>query len=121
MLKLLKKFTKTEWLLACVAFVFIVLQVWMDLTIPDYMSEITTLVQTEGSAMGDILTAEGKCWLCPGKLCRFRGNGNLRGQDCLKLFLKPQRPAVSPGTILYYGRDRQVLYSKSDYPVPPMM
>lgn len=64
MLKLLKKFTKTEWLLACVAFVFIVLQVWMDLTIPDYMSEITTLVQTEGSAMGDILTAGGKMLGC---------------------------------------------------------
>ena len=64
MLKLLKKFTKTEWLLTCVAFVFIVLQVWMDLTIPDYMSEITTLVQTEGSAMGDILTAGGKMLGC---------------------------------------------------------
>ncbi len=64
MLKLLKKFRKTEWLLTCVAFVFIVLQVWMDLTIPDYMSEITTLVQTEGSAMGDILTAGGKMLGC---------------------------------------------------------
>ena len=64
MLKLLKKSRKTEWLLTCVAFVFIVLQVWMDLTIPDYMSEITTLVQTEGSAMGDILTAGGKMLGC---------------------------------------------------------
>lgn len=64
MLKLLKKFRKTEWLLTCVAFVFIVLQAWMDLTIPDYMSEITTLVQTEGSAMGDILTAGGKMLGC---------------------------------------------------------
>lgn len=64
MLKLLKKFRKTEWLLACAAFVFIVLQVWMDLTIPDYMSEITTLVQTEGSAMRDILTAGGKMLGC---------------------------------------------------------
>ena len=60
MLKLLKQFTKKEWLLSCAALIFIILQVWMDLTLPDYMSEITTLVQTEGSAMADILTAGGK-------------------------------------------------------------
>jgi ATP-binding cassette subfamily B multidrug efflux pump len=64
MLKLLRKFTKTEWLLSCAALVFIVLQVWMDLTLPDYMSEITTLVQTEGSAMQDILIAGGKMLGC---------------------------------------------------------
>ena len=64
MLKLLKKFTKTEWLLSCAALAFIILQVWMDLTLPDYMSEITTLVQTEGSAMGEILAAGGKMLGC---------------------------------------------------------
>lgn len=64
MLKLLKKFTKTEWLLSCAALAFIFLQVWMDLTLPDYMSEITTLVQTEGSAMADILAAGGKMLGC---------------------------------------------------------
>lgn len=65
MLKLLKKFTKTEWLLSCAALAFIILQVWMDLTLPDYMSEITTLVQTEGSAMGEILAAGERCWAAP--------------------------------------------------------
>ena len=64
MLKLLKKFTKTEWLLSCAALAFIILQVWMDLTLPDYMSEITTLVQTEGSAIGEILAAGGKMLGC---------------------------------------------------------
>ena len=64
MLKLLKKFTKTEWLLSCAALAFIILQVWMDLTLPDYMSEITTLVQTEGSAMGEVLAAGGKMLGC---------------------------------------------------------
>ena len=43
---------------------FIVGQVWLDLTMPDYMSEITTLVQTEGSAMADIWLAGGKMLLC---------------------------------------------------------
>ena len=64
MLKLLKKFTKTEWTLSFAALLFIILQVWMDLTIPDYMSEITTLVQTEGSAMSEILAAGGKMLGC---------------------------------------------------------
>lgn len=64
MLKLLKKFTKTEWALTGLAFGLILVQVWMNLTMPDYMSEITMLVQTEGSAMGDILAAGGKMLLC---------------------------------------------------------
>lgn len=49
MLKLFKNFQKQEWLLAVVSIALIVTQVWLDLTMPDYMYEITTLVQTEGS------------------------------------------------------------------------
>lgn len=64
MLKLLKRFTKTEWTLAVIALVLIFVQVWFNLTMPDYMSEITTLVQTEGSAMSAILAAGGKMLLC---------------------------------------------------------
>lgn len=64
MLKLLKNFTKREWLFAFGALVFIVLQVWLELTMPDYMSEITVLVQTEGSTMGEILAAGGKMLAC---------------------------------------------------------
>ncbi len=63
MLKILKKFTGKEWELACFVFVFILFQVWCNLTMPDYMSEITMLVQTEGSAMSEILTAGGKMLL----------------------------------------------------------
>ena len=36
--------------------IFVVAQVWLDLKMPDYMSEITRLVQTPGSEMEDILT-----------------------------------------------------------------
>ena len=39
-------------------------QVGLDLTLPDYMSEITTLVQTEGSLMSDVFVAGGKMLLC---------------------------------------------------------
>lgn len=64
MLRLLKRLTKWEWVLAAAAFVLILIQVGFNLTMPDYMSEITTLVQTEGSAMSAILTAGGKMLLC---------------------------------------------------------
>ena len=55
MLKLLKDFSKKDWLTILVGIVFIVAQVWLDLKLPDYMSRITVLVQTEGSAMSDIV------------------------------------------------------------------
>ena len=64
MLKLLKKLTLKDWILAAAAFVFIIVQVWLSLTMPDYMSEITRLVQTQGSSMNDILIAGGKMLLC---------------------------------------------------------
>lgn len=43
---------------------FIVGQVQLDLKLPEYMSEITTLVQTEGNEMSDVLSAGGKMLLC---------------------------------------------------------
>ena len=64
MVKLLKKLTWKDFLLAAVAFVFIIVQVWLSLTMPDYMSEITKLVQTKGSKMNDILIAGGKMLAC---------------------------------------------------------
>ena len=64
MLKLFKNFTKKDCLLILISLVLIVFQVWLDLKIPDYMSEITKLVQTEGSQMSDILYQGGFMLLC---------------------------------------------------------
>ena len=64
MFKLLKQMRKKDWLLVLVCIAFIVFQVWLDLKLPDYMSEITTLVQTEGSKMADILLNGGYMLLC---------------------------------------------------------
>ena len=55
MIKLLKNFTIKEWILTLFILVLVVFQVWLDLKLPDYMSEITQLVQTEGSQMSEIL------------------------------------------------------------------
>ena len=64
MFKLLKKLIKKDFLLILVCAGLIVFQVWLDLKLPDYMSEITQLVQTEGNTMAEILTAGGKMLLC---------------------------------------------------------
>lgn len=64
MLKLFKNLKKEENLLALLSIVFIVLQVWLDLTMPEYMADITRLVQTDGSTISAILSAGGKMLLC---------------------------------------------------------
>ena len=70
MIKILKYLKPKEWLMALLSLGFIVVQVWLDLKSPDYMAEITTLVQTPGSAMGDIWVAGGMMLLCTlGSLC----------------------------------------------------
>ncbi len=64
MIALLKNLRVREWLLVVASIVFIVIQVQLDLKLPDYMSEITTLVQTEGNEMSQVLAAGGKMLLC---------------------------------------------------------
>lgn len=64
MLRILKHLRWKEWLLVAACVVLIVGQVQLDLALPDYMSEITRLVQTEGSQMSAILFAGGKMLLC---------------------------------------------------------
>ena len=64
MIKLFKNLRKQDFGLIVLAIGFIVTQVWLDLTMPDYMADITRLVQTEGSTMSEILTAGGKMMLC---------------------------------------------------------
>ncbi len=64
MFKLFKNLSKKDYLLALVSFALIASQVWLELKMPDYMSEITKLVQTEGSQMRDILMNGGYMLLC---------------------------------------------------------
>ena len=55
MFRLLKNLNRKDWLLALCCLILVVSQVYFELRMPDYMSQITRLVQTEGSAMKDIL------------------------------------------------------------------
>ena len=64
MIKLLKFFDKKDWIRIIICILFVVSGVWLDLKMPDYMSEITRLVQTDGSKMKDILINGGYMLLC---------------------------------------------------------
>ncbi len=64
MLKILKYLKKREVIYIAVSVIFIVMQVWLDLKMPDYMAEITMLVQTPGSPMNEIITAGFKMLAC---------------------------------------------------------
>ncbi len=64
MIKLLKNFTKKEWGLVLTSFILILAQVWLELKMPDFMSEITKLVQTEGSEMQEIIKNGALMLLC---------------------------------------------------------
>lgn len=64
MLRLLRCFKLKEWAQVILCVLFIVLQVYFDLKLPDFMTDITMLVQTEGSEMADIWLAGGKMLAC---------------------------------------------------------
>ncbi len=64
MFKLFKNLKAREWVLMLISFGLILFQVYLDLKMPDYMSEITKLVQSDGSKMADILTNGGYMLLC---------------------------------------------------------
>ena len=64
MFKLFKNFGKKDIAVMLICIILIVLQVWLELKMPDYMSEITVLVQTEGSQMSDILANGGYMMAC---------------------------------------------------------
>ncbi len=64
MIRIYKNIKGRDWIFVAICVVFIVCQVQLNLKLPDYMSEITTLVQTEGSEMSDVLSAGGKMLLC---------------------------------------------------------
>ena len=64
MFKLLKRLEGKHYKIIFICFIFIVFQVWLDLKLPDFMSQITILIETEGSKMSDILLQGTYMLLC---------------------------------------------------------
>ena len=111
MFKLFKNFTKRDGMLILAALVFIVAQVWLDLELPDYMSEITVLVQTEGSEMGEIISAGAKMLAC--------AFGSLICSVIASVFSAKLgigfAATVSQGAGFFDGRDWKILNCQPDY------
>ena len=64
MLKLLKNLTKKDWIYAFICAVLVICEVWLELKMPDYMSNITQLVQTKGASITNIMIQGGYMLLC---------------------------------------------------------
>ena len=64
MIKLFRYLRKKDWLFVCISLCFIVFQVWIDLRLPDYMAEITRLIQTPDSALSSVMWAGMKMLAC---------------------------------------------------------
>lgn len=64
MRKLIKKLTLKQIILVFISIAFVTIQVWLDLKIPDYMNEITKLIQTPGTKIKDILNPGSYMVLC---------------------------------------------------------
>ncbi len=54
MIKLLKRMRKKEWLMAGLCALLVLGQIYFDLRLPDYMSDLTVLIKTPGSTVSDI-------------------------------------------------------------------
>ncbi len=65
MLKLLQNLRRREWTMAAVCAVLILGQIYFDLSLPDYMSNLTVLIKTPGSTMGTFSTPGWRCWAAP--------------------------------------------------------
>ncbi|MEC0234664.1 ABC transporter ATP-binding protein [Paenibacillus kribbensis] len=64
MLKIFKYLKKNEWMFVLCSLAFIVVQVWLDLKLPDYMAEITTKLQTAGTPVSELLIPGSYMLLC---------------------------------------------------------
>ena len=64
MLKLLKKMHGREWKMIAVSVLLIIGQIYFELRLPDYMSDLTVLIETPGSTMGDVFRTGGEMLVC---------------------------------------------------------
>ena len=64
MLKLMKNFNRRDIMIIISCILIMVSQVWIELRLPEYMSSITRLIQTDGSTMNEILKQGGHMLLC---------------------------------------------------------
>ena len=64
MFSLFKNLRAKDWVLIGLSLCLIILQVWLELKMPDYTAELTTLVQSENTAMSEVWRSGGFMLLC---------------------------------------------------------
>ena len=64
MIKLLKRMRKREAMMAIICALLVLAQVYFDLRLPDYMTQLTTRIKTPGSQPADIISVGGQMLLC---------------------------------------------------------
>ena len=142
MLKIFKYLKKEDWLIAAVSLVLVVAQVGLDLKLPDYMSEITRMVQTQGQLELHFLLListdpagrvpnggdtrepnERYSWsrrqdagLRPGQSGTGRDRGIFQRQTGGVLFQKAARRGILQGGELFHGGDQRFFHPQSDHP-----
>ena len=63
---LFKNLKKRDWILILISIALIIVQVWLELKMPDYTKELTTMVQSKSAAMGKVLKNGGLMLACAG-------------------------------------------------------
>ena len=63
-MKIYGRLRSKEWLMICMSLAFVVTQVWLDLRMPEYMTEVTIIVTTPGGLARDVLRVGGMMLLC---------------------------------------------------------
>ena len=64
MLKLLRRMRRRELITAALCALLVLGQIYFDLALPDYMTDLTTLIKTPGSLPADIAAVGGRMLLC---------------------------------------------------------
>ena len=112
MLKLLRYLTKKSWALAVLAVGFVVLQVWLDLTLPDYMADITLLVHVR-----DPYGGRENARLRVREPCGIDRDGNVCRENCSRFQREYPRGAVPDGAGVLHAGDRKILDGKPHHPL----
>lgn len=115
MFKMLKNLTWKEWLMATVSVVFIVAQVWLDLKLPEYMSQITSLLTTGSDNMSEIWKNGGFMIACAvGSALMSVVVGFFCCKNCCKAWTYNQGKSLFKNSKIFKKRNEAFFNSKFD-------